>query len=75
MISKKPHMFVDRRVERIFQTLAERTIRKQRREERRLAEQRTTRYRLQAKKSCTSDARSYRIARRLPLLSGFLTFD
>jgi hypothetical protein len=35
--------------------------------ERRLAEQRTTKHRFQARKSCIVDARNYRIARRLPV--------
>jgi hypothetical protein len=47
--------------------LVERTIRKRRREERRLVEQRIIRHRLQARKSCVADARSYRVARRLPV--------
>jgi hypothetical protein len=47
----------------------DRKISEQRRDERRLAEQRTTRYRVQARKSCVADARSYRVARRFPLLS------
>ncbi len=75
MNSKKPHLFVDHRVEHIFKTLIDRTIRKQRCEERHLAEQRTTKYRFQARKSCIRDARSYRLARRLLLLRGVLTFD
>ena len=72
---KKPHLFIDHRVEHIFKTLVDRTIRKQRREERRLAEQRITKYRFQARKSCIPDARSYRIARRPLLLRSVLTFD
>ena len=74
MNSKKPHPVVDYRVERTLKTLVDRTIRKQRREERRLAEQRTTKYRFQARQSCIPDARSYRIARRLLLLRSFLSF-
>jgi hypothetical protein len=46
---------------------ANRKIREQRRNERRLAEQRTTRYRFQARKSCVADARSYRVARSFPM--------
>jgi hypothetical protein len=53
----------------------DRKISEQRRDERRFAEQRTTKYRFQARKSCIPDARSYRIARRLLLLRGVLTFD
>jgi hypothetical protein len=47
----------------------DRKISEQRRDERRLAEQRTTKYRFQARKSCVADARSYRVARRFPLLA------
>jgi hypothetical protein len=46
----------------------DRKIREQRRDERRLVEQRTTNHRIQARKSCVADARSYRVARRLPVL-------
>jgi hypothetical protein len=49
-----------------FKTLVDRKIRGQRRDERRLAEQRSTKHQLQARKSCVADARSYRVARRLP---------
>jgi len=75
MNSKKPHLFVDGRVEHIFKTLVDRTIRKQLCDERRLAEQRTTKYRFQARNSCIPDARSYRVARRLLLLRRVLAFD
>jgi hypothetical protein len=53
-----------------FKNLVDREIRQRRRDERRLAEQRTTKHQLQARKSCVADARSYRIARRLPLPAG-----
>jgi hypothetical protein len=56
-------------VEHGFETLVDRNIRERRREERQLAEQRTTEHRLQAIKSCIPDARSYRVARRLFLLA------
>jgi hypothetical protein len=49
--------------------LVDRSLRKQRREQRRLAEQRATKHRLQARKSCIADARSYRVARRMPVLA------
>ena len=49
--------------------LVDRKISEQRREERRFAEQRTTKYRVQARNSCIADARSYRVARRFPLLT------
>jgi tRNA U38,U39,U40 pseudouridine synthase TruA len=49
-----------------FKTLVERTLRERRREERGLAAQCIRRHRLQARKSCVADARSYRVARRLP---------
>ena len=50
-----------------FKGLANRKIRERRRDERRLAEHRTTKHQLQARKSCVADARSYRVARRLPV--------
>jgi hypothetical protein len=56
-------------IENSFMHLFDRSIRQQRREERRLAEQRATKHRLQARKSCIADARSYRVARRLPVLA------
>ena len=52
-----------------FETFFDRKIREQRRDERRLAEQRTTTHQLLARNSCVADARSYRIARRLPVKS------
>jgi hypothetical protein len=55
-------------IENSFMHLVDRKIREQRREERRLAEQRITKHQLQARKSCVADGRSYRIARRLPAL-------
>jgi hypothetical protein len=57
------------RVEHSFKTLVDRKIRQRRREERRLAEQRTTKHRLQARKSCIADARNYRVARWLPVFA------
>ena len=63
------HLFGRDRVEHSFKTMVGRKIREQRRDERRLAEQRTTKHRLQARKSCIADARTYRVARRLPLLA------
>ena len=48
---------------------ADRKISEQRRDERRLAEQRTTKYRFPARKSCIADARSYRVARRFPSIA------
>jgi hypothetical protein len=56
-------------IENSFMPLVGRQIREQRRDERRLAEQRTTKHRFQARKSCIADARSYRVARRLPVLA------
>ena len=55
------------RVQDSFKTLADRKIRERRRDERRLGEQRTTKHQLQARNSCVADARSYRVARRLPV--------
>jgi hypothetical protein len=57
-------------IENSFVHLVDRSIREQRREERRLAEQRATKHRFQARKACVADARSYRVARRLPVLAG-----
>ena len=56
-------------IENSFMHLVDRKIREKRRDERRLAERRTTKHRFQAKKSCIADARSYRVARRLPVLA------
>ena len=50
-----------------FKALVGRKIRERRRDERQLAEHRTTKHQLQARKSCVADARSYRVARRLPV--------
>ena len=74
MNRKKFYLFVDRRVENIFQKLGDRTIQKQRREERDFAEQRTTNHQFLAPKSCVADAQSYRIARRLLFLKPVLAF-
>lgn len=45
-----------------FRTLIDRKIRERRQNERGLAERRTTKHRLEARKSCVADARSYRVA-------------
>jgi len=50
-----------------FKALVGRKIRERRRDERQLAEHRTTKHQLQARNSCVADARSYRVARRLPV--------
>jgi hypothetical protein len=47
--------------------LVDRQIRKHRWDERRLAEQRTTKHYLEARKSCVADARSYRVAKEFPM--------
>ena len=52
-----------------FETFFDRKICEQRRDERRLAEQRTAKHQLLARNSCVADARSYRIARRSPVKS------
>lgn len=65
----KGHFFNRDRAEYTFRTLVDRKFREQRHEERRLAEQRTTKHQFQAKNSCILDGRSYRIARRLLLLA------
>ena len=64
---KKLHLFGRDQVEHSFKNLVDRRIRERGREERRFADQRTTKYRLQARKSCIADARSYRVARRFPM--------
>ena len=50
-----------------FKALVGREIRERRQDERQLAEHRTTKHQLQARNSCVADARSYRVARRLPV--------
>src|SRR5882724_12647167 len=54
-------------IENSLVRFADRKIREQRRDERWLAEQRTTKHRIQARKSCIADARNYRVARRFPV--------
>jgi hypothetical protein len=56
-------------IENSFMHLVDRSIREQRREKRHLAGQRATKHRFEARKSCVADARSYRVARRLPVLT------
>src|SRR5262249_53212615 len=65
MNSEKANLFARHRFGYNFATFVDRTIREQRREERRLAEQRTTKYQFQARSSCILDGRNDRIARRL----------
>ena len=65
----KFHLFGRDWSENGFKTLVDRKSREQRREERRLGEQRTTKHRLQARKSCIPDARNYRVARQLSVLA------
>jgi hypothetical protein len=55
------------RVRDDFKTLVDRQTRKQRRDERWFAEQRTTKHQLKARKSCIADARNYRVARHFPV--------
>ena len=50
-----------------FKALVGRKIREQRQDERQLAEHRMTKHELQVRNSCVADARSYRVARRLPV--------
>ena len=61
--------FCRNQIENRLMRLVDRSIREQRQDERRLAEQCATRYRFQSRKSCIADARSYRVARRLPVLA------
>ena len=65
----KSHLLARGRIEYSLGALVERTIREQRREERRLAERRGRKHQFQARNSCISDGRNYRIARRLLLLA------
>jgi hypothetical protein len=53
-----------------LKTLVYRHLRKRRRDERELAELRTTKHQLEARKSCVADARNYRIARQFPVSAG-----
>ena len=69
MNSEKIRLFSHGWIERRFRALVDRTIREKRREERRFTEQRTTMHQLKARKSCTADARSYRVARSIPVLA------
>ena len=64
---EKLHLIGRDRVQDSFKTLVDRKVREQRRVERRVAEHRTTKHQLEARKSCVADARSYRVARRLPV--------
>ncbi len=68
MNSEKIRLFSRDWIERRFKALVDRTIRERRREERRFTEQRTTKHRLKARQSCIADARSYRVARSIPVL-------
>jgi hypothetical protein len=65
----KIYLFGWDQVEHSFKTLIDRRVRERRRDERRLAEQRSTMHQVWARKSCIADARSYRVARPLPLLT------
>ncbi|HXQ01891.1 MAG TPA: hypothetical protein VN801_02895 [Candidatus Udaeobacter sp.] len=68
-MNRKFPLFGQDEIENSFMHLVDRSMREQRREERRLAVQRATKHRFQARKSCVADARSYRVARRLPVLA------
>src|SRR5436190_23738744 len=61
----KDHLLARNRIDYSFRALIGRTIRQQRREERRLAEQRATTHRFQARNSCILDGRNY------PSLDGY----
>ena len=50
-----------------LKTFVYRQLRKRRWDERELAELRTTKHQLEARKSCVADARNYRIAREFPI--------
>jgi hypothetical protein len=66
---EKLHLIGSDQAQDTFSTLVIREIRKRRRDERQLAEHRTTKHQIQARKSCVADARNYRIARRLPVFA------
>ena len=59
-------LFNEDQIDSTLMRFANRKLTEQRRDERRLAEQRITTHRFQAMKSCVADARSYRIARHFP---------
>jgi len=61
----KGYLFGRGRIEYNFGALIDRTLRERHREEWRLAEQRATKHRFQARNSCVLDGRNYRMARRL----------
>lgn len=61
----KGHLFDGNRAEHSLGAFIERTIRERRHEDRRLAERRATKHSFEARNSCVSDGRNYRIARRL----------
>jgi hypothetical protein len=65
----KLHLICSDQVQDNFKTLVTREIRKRRGDERQLAEHRTLKHQIQARKSCVADARTYRIARRLPVFA------
>jgi len=60
-------LFGGDQVGNILMTLVDRQTRRFRHDERRLAELRTTKHRLKARKSCVADARRYRIAKEFPM--------
>src|SRR5213080_2779170 len=61
-------LLMDRdRIPDSLRTFVYRQLRKRRWDERQLAEQRTTKHYLEARKSCVADARNYRIAREFPI--------
>jgi len=63
------HYFSGGWTEHRFKALVDRKIRERRREDRRLAERRATKHQALAIKSCIADARNYRVARKVPVLS------
>jgi hypothetical protein len=68
-MSRKFLLFGRNEIDNSIMRFVDRKIREQRRDERKLVEQRTTKHQFQAIKSCIIDARSYRVARRLPVLA------
>jgi hypothetical protein len=64
----KSHLLARGRIGYSLGALVDRTVREQRREQRRLAELSAAKHQFQARNSCILDGRNYRIARRLLLL-------
>ena len=60
-------LFGGDKIENSIMRFVDRKVREQRRDERRLAEQRTTKHHVSARKSCIADSWNYRLANEFPL--------